>query len=254
MRDHRATHLIRGADADTLQCTFGPVYPQAQTLSESFLEAAQILLVAERNTDNALNVASLMILGISTICFSKDQLAKTLTADGVQMAGRMSLMGDGRRNEEQLAASSPEALSMLRFAAWGAFNFSTYMDLVISHACEADHPARVYLCHFHDVHSNTYTTRPPLFSPPDSRTPSYGTPRARTARSTTRTSFPYFCQFWHIAHEIASGLYSCPGPTHQHVPLAFAESKLRSLLEWSESLPRELRRATNMPHNIAEMQ
>lgn len=66
-----------------------------------------------------------MVLGISTICFGKDQLAKTLTADGVQMAERMGLMGDQGQTTEQLQPSSPEALSTLKFAAWGAFNFST---------------------------------------------------------------------------------------------------------------------------------
>lgn len=107
------------------QRTFGPLYPDASSLADAFLEASQRLLETEKSNDTALNVASLMILGISTICFGKDALAKTLTAAGVQMAERLGLMGDGRLTREQFQSRSREERSMMTFAAWGAFNFSS---------------------------------------------------------------------------------------------------------------------------------
>lgn len=93
-------------------------------MPEAFLGAAQRLLDAEMVNDDALNVASLMILGISTICFGEDKLAKGFTMKGVQMAERLGLMGEQRRTMDQFENTPPDTLSMLKFAAWGAFNFS----------------------------------------------------------------------------------------------------------------------------------
>lgn len=116
----------------------------------------------------------------------------------------------------------------------------------------------VYLLHFHDVHGGTYTARPPLLPKPRSETFLQQTQRLDERSSQPSSyhgaSFQYFCEFWCIAHEIGSVLYGAPGPLHQHVPLAFAESKFLSLLQWARTLPAEARRSDYMTHNVAEMQ
>lgn len=53
---------------------------------------------------------------------------------------------------------------------------------------------------------------------------------------------------------MAAVYYSSPGPIHEHVPMAFAESKFRSLLKWADDLPPECSRLSVMSHNVAEMQ
>lgn len=106
--------------------------------------------------------------------------------------------------------------------------------------------SRVYLLHYHDVHSPTYTKYAPLLPIPVPR-------NATNARLDGRT-FPYFCQFWYIAHRAASELYKSPGPIHKHVPVAYVETEFCALLEWARSLPVEARRSNAMAHNVCEMQ
>lgn len=110
--------------ANWTRCTFGPVYPEASSLSGNFLKEAQMLIPGERNNPSALNVASLMILSIGGICFGIDKLARTYLADGIQMAENLGLMGTQRRTAEQLKATLPDPPSMLEHVAWGSFNFT----------------------------------------------------------------------------------------------------------------------------------
>lgn len=77
--------------------------------------------------------------------------------------------------------------------------------------------------------------------------------QVRSASRFLGASFPFFCQFWCIAHDMAAVYYSSPGPIHEHVPMAFAENKFRSLLKWSDELPPACSRLEVMPHNVAEM-
>ncbi|KAJ8606897.1 hypothetical protein MRB53_040650 [Persea americana] len=67
-------------------------------------------------------------------------------------------------------------------------------------------------------------------------------------------SFPSFCEFWRLAHEIAAVYYAASGPIHEHVPLAFAQTMFQRLTKWMETLPPELARAERMAHNVVEMQ
>lgn len=97
--------------------------------------------------------------------------------------------------------------------------------------------------------SGAFTTFPPLL-PVLGRDGSL----AGSPTLTRVATFPYFCEFWQIAHEVGAFYYSSPGPLHLHVPLAYAESKFRRLLQWSENLPAHLARSESMPHNVAEMQ
>lgn len=83
------------------------------------------MLEGERSVSNPLNVASLMVLAISTICFGKDVLAKGYLADGIRMAEGMGLLGGQRQAVEYFGGASKDMLSMLCYAAWGAFNFSS---------------------------------------------------------------------------------------------------------------------------------
>lgn len=116
----------------------------------------------------------------------------------------------------------------------------------------------VHLLHFHDAQGPTYTKRPPLLPRPGS-TAFWEQIRPKDEHSSplsfhSNDTFPYFCEFWCIAHEIGSVLYSAPGPLHQHVPLAFVEAKFLRLLEWAETLPPAAVRSEAMTHNVAEMQ
>jgi hypothetical protein len=125
-------------------------------------------------------------------------------------------------------------------------------------AFECSDRSRVYALHFHDLSSRAYTKYPPLLPPPGSK-PSTSAMRSPGQRLVPPSphdgkTFPFFCRFWCIAHEIVSVLYGSPGPLSEHVPLAFAESKFHNLLEWAESLPPEATRSEDMGHNIAEMQ
>jgi hypothetical protein len=132
---------------------------------------------------------------------------------------------------------------------------STSVECSLSHADKVS----VLAIHFHDLHSGTFTKCPPLLPRPGGETTSNERCRPSNQSSPpvpshTSSTFPFFCRFWCIAHEISSVFYSSPGPIHEHVPLAFAESKLRSLVEWAESLPIEVARSERMAHNVAEMQ
>lgn len=73
----------------------------------------------------ALNVASYMVLTISTICFGKDKLADQFMTAGIKMAETLSLIGEGRWEAARFAATSRSDLSMLSHVGWGAFNLST---------------------------------------------------------------------------------------------------------------------------------
>lgn len=68
------------------------------------------------------------------------------------------------------------------------------------------------------------------------------------------SSFKFFCGFWTIANDIAAVHLASPEPLPEYVPLAFAESKYRSLLQWANELPPELCRSPTMSHSVAEMQ
>ena len=74
------------------------------------------------------------------------------------------------------------------------------------------------------------------------------------ATASQETTFGHFCRFWCIAHEITSVFYESTDPVQERIPLAFAESKFHSLLQWAESLPDEAMRSEAMTHNVAEMQ
>lgn len=75
-----------------------------------------------------------------------------------------------------------------------------------------------------------------------------------TITPATYTSFPFFCDFWCIAHEIAAVFYASQEPVSKTVPLAFAESKYQRLLQWAERLPSHLARSDSMTHDVTEMQ
>jgi hypothetical protein len=92
------------------------------------LDTAQRLLDAEINNNTALNVASLMILTIGTICFGRDKFAKKCMAAGIRMGEELSLIGERRQSSEEFSSLSPDALSMLAYVAWGAFNLSTLVQ------------------------------------------------------------------------------------------------------------------------------
>jgi len=117
--------------------------------------------------------------------------------------------------------------------------------------------SRVYALHFHDLTSGTFTKFPPLLPKPGSQLSideSLFLKRNETQPKRSGVSFPSFCRFWCIAHDMAAVYYSSSGPIHEHVPLAFAETTFRRLLKWANDLPPECRRQTPMPHNVAEMQ
>lgn len=112
---------------------------------------------------------------------------------------------------------------------------------------------RVYALHFHNLASGTFTKYPPLLPKPGPQLSING--KLLLEQDDRKgVSFPSFCHFWCIAHDIAAVYYSSPGPIHEHVPLAFAEAKFRNLLKWAEDLPPGCRRQATMPHNVAEMQ
>lgn len=115
----------------------------------------------------------------------------------------------------------------------------------------------VYALHFHDISSTTFTKLPPLLERPG-QAPSFDKSLTSTHSASKPSyagkSFPYFCQFWCVVHEIAAMYYSSSKHIHEHVPLAYAESKFRQLLAWADSLPPDCSRHEGMPHNVAEMQ
>jgi hypothetical protein len=100
------------------------VYPGASAFAQPFLDAARRLLDAERNNKHELNVASLMVLTIGSICFGKDKLAQDFMINGIRMGEELCLMGEQRRNALSFGGLSTEKLSMLGHVAWGAFNLS----------------------------------------------------------------------------------------------------------------------------------
>ncbi|KAF2723687.1 hypothetical protein K431DRAFT_325169 [Polychaeton citri CBS 116435] len=216
-------------------CTFDPLHPAASVHSGAFLKLAQMLLKAEANSNT-----------LSTICFGEDRRAKQYMVAGIRMGEQLHLIGEDRHNAGQFGDLSVDKLSMLTYVAWGAFNFSTVLTLL-----------GVYTLHFHDIQSGTYTPCPPLLPKPHPKASSTEEPVPGGAPSTDTsyqgTTFPFFCGFWCIAHEVVSVYYSVTGPLHEQVPLAFAEAKLRSLLEWAESLPPDMARSNGMAHNVAEM-
>nr|POE94324.1 nitrogen assimilation transcription factor nit-4 [Quercus suber] len=184
-------------------CTFRPVHPAISNYIEGFLETAQSLLLAEQNVNTGLNVAALMILALGSICDGKDGLGKKCMVAGVKMAEAMHLIGEQRYTVDQYVGLSPRMLSTLVHAAWGAFNFSTTLPAASS---------------FRSVQ---------LSQPLD---------------LSTASTFPFFCDFWCIAHQVGSVYYNSTAPILQRVPLAFVQSKLHSLLQWAAELPRELGR------------
>lgn len=131
------------------------------------------------------------------------------------------------------------------------------MSRTVCNYCSRADNLRVYALHFHDLSSGTFTKLPPLLPRPGSQhTHEDAFSPGQTRRTSTYlgVSFPFFCQFWCIAHDMAAVYYSSPGPIHEHVPVAFAESKFRSLLKWADDLPPECGRLSVMSHNVAEMQ
>ena len=66
-----------------------------------------------------------MILGLSTICFGKDMLAKEYMIGGIRMAEELLLIGEHPQAIWQFNNESKDTLSLLCYVAWGAFNFSS---------------------------------------------------------------------------------------------------------------------------------
>lgn len=193
------------------------------------------------------------------ITFGKDDLAKSYMALCIRMGEDMHLYGNERYRLEQFDGLSASGGSMLSYVSWGAFNASGYVHNVYSHAITRSRAedARVYALHFHDLASGTFTKFPPLLPKPGSQLQIDGSSLLKQDETQPKhpgVSFPSFCQFWCIAHDMAAVYYSSPGPIHEHVPMAFAESKFRSLLKWADNLPPECRRQPEMSHNVTEIQ
>ena len=77
------------------------------------------------SSQSDLTLASLAILSISMICFGRDELAKTYISACIRMGEDTHLIGIGRYKPEQFDPMDPDAMAMLSYVAWGAFNFST---------------------------------------------------------------------------------------------------------------------------------
>lgn len=107
------------------QCTFGPLYPAASRLSNTFLTSAQRLLEADQTSQTDLTVASLAILSISMICFGNDEMAKQYMAMCIRMGEEMHLFGRDRHSSNQIGPLPTTEVDMLSYVAWGAFNVST---------------------------------------------------------------------------------------------------------------------------------
>lgn len=174
-----------------------------------------------------------MCLTLGCLCFGMDSLAKEFMEAGIRMAEALRLVGPNRARDNDFDLPS-DKMSMLRFVAWGAFNLSTWVPYSLPLVVLTMH--RVYLLHFHDVHSSTFTSHPPLLSRPGS------------------ASFPSFCELWTIAHDIGSIYYAATGPVHEHVPVSFAESTFLRLIHWSDQLPVDCLRSKIMSHATNEMQ
>lgn len=82
-----------------------------------------MLLQAQQHAHTALNVAAIMILSIGTICFGENALSREYLTLGVQMAEQLGLMGERRCSKDSFLGSQEE-LSVHKYSAWGAFNFS----------------------------------------------------------------------------------------------------------------------------------
>lgn len=79
----------------------------------------------QEHSDNALNVAAIMILSIGKICVGDNALARDLLIAGVQMAERLGYIGKQRCSSDELKSkSTEEGFRAHTYAAWGAFNFS----------------------------------------------------------------------------------------------------------------------------------
>lgn len=100
------------------------MFPAATQFTDAFLASAEMLLDTEQ-TD--LTVASLAILSISMICFGKDDPAKKYMSACIRMGEALHLFGTERYSNDRFEHLSADAMHMLSYVSWGAFNVSTYV-------------------------------------------------------------------------------------------------------------------------------
>jgi hypothetical protein len=70
-------------------------------------------------------------------------------------------------------------------------------------------------------------------------------------------TFPKFCRFWSIVHELICLHYSTAGEIvlpYDVATVGFAESTYRALLAWADGLPLDLARGSQNSHHVVTMQ